>query len=186
MNTGDCTSCYPAYSLLQGKCEVEKPADPNCKTLDAGQCIECVPGFYLNQGKCNTVNPLCRTSNPLGNCLTCYQGYNLSNGNCTIPSNNDPKCIQKSGDICQACADRFYLEKGVCTPVNQSCQLYSMVGGQCITCQDGYRLDRVQCILSPKSSDVYCDEVDANSKCIRCRSRFYIRNDRCEPVSNLC
>lgn len=61
---GQCTSCYPGYSLASGVCAAAIKSDPYCETNNAnGQCMKCYTGYYLNNNKCTALNPLCKTSN---------------------------------------------------------------------------------------------------------------------------
>jgi hypothetical protein len=165
--------------------------DPNCKTYTFQQtCGSCYTGYILASGRCisdpNDANSLCRTRDPTnGLCLTCYGGYRLVNGNCIVPQNQDPYCIQKSGSSCLACTDRYYLNQGVCTRVDSSCWQYVMVGGACISCQNGFRLVDGKCVQA-LSSDPNCETADFNSICTRCRFGFGLKNNRCEPISILC
>ena len=160
-NTGDCTACYPGYGLNSGKCEVGS-SDPHCRSFKDGVCQSCSRGYFLSSNRCIVQNSLCRTINQDdGSCMSCYPGYTLTpKGECIVPANNDPNCAQKSGSTCLSCNDRYFLEKGICCPVNPLCYTYDMLSGRCVNCYTGYFLSKGQCLPSLQSNDSNCETVN--------------------------
>lgn len=76
--TGDCTSCYRGYSLVNG-CE--------CVVGNSGVGTEdtCTFRQVLIDHKCVNVSDQCKTWDPVtAACTSCYQGYVISNSDCVI------------------------------------------------------------------------------------------------------
>ena len=62
--TGECTSCYSGYFLLEGQCQIvatalSVPFCQNYNPLDPRQCLKCVTGYYLSGNVCNKVSATC-------------------------------------------------------------------------------------------------------------------------------
>ena len=62
--TGQCTSCFNGYFLLDGLCQIvatalSVPFCQNYNPLDPRQCLKCVSGYYLQSNTCLNVSPLC-------------------------------------------------------------------------------------------------------------------------------
>lgn len=95
---GQCTSCYPGYSISGISCAVTASGSTGSTTtttpstvdlrclnpLRASPCTTCQAGYYVDasSGVCVAARPQCLTyvlNGPsAGNCITCSPGYNLS------------------------------------------------------------------------------------------------------------
>ena len=189
---GECTECYRGYEINSGKCVIESPKDPNCKTSNGNFCVECYQGFYYSQGDraCKRLNPLCKTSNlATGACLTCYPGYNLNQrtGQCEVFF-KDPNCLQFNlNNICMECANRFYLASdNKCMPVNPLCKTSSPANGACLTCYPGYTLSGRDCVVGSER-DANCQTFNGEL-CVKCYKNFYLNSGsgKCMAVNPLC
>lgn len=194
------------------------PTNQRCKT--------CYTGFYydLTRESCYPLNPLCRTVDSQNNCLTCYMGYLLRGGSCLIdnaqnlPSfskgsqsgqvgtsgqgssgqGEDKNCqkYKEGSALCEVCANRYYLSKGVCTQVDPTCKTWDTMRGHCTSCYSGYTCGENEFSCRPaatpavNSSDPnsfkkYCIKY-RNGVCAGCSYRFYLSFGFCLPVSDLC
>lgn len=99
--------------------------------------LNCTGRTYYDSVKyiCANVNALCNTFNDTnGNCLTCLSAANqVVNGSC-VPT---PVIT---------CADRQYALNGVCYNVDSLCSTFVFIGGQCISCIQGFRLVNGTCV----------------------------------------
>jgi hypothetical protein len=78
--------------------------------------------------------------------LTCKQvGYVVVAGNCVAQITINPWCgsFYPGTVICQSCVAGYFIEPStwICTPANQRCLTYNMIGGSCTSCQYPYHLD---------------------------------------------
>lgn len=93
MANGDCETCWPGFSLVQGDCVVGEQAttastksgvvDVYCIKIVNGVCNECSNGYYYHKNDqiCKQADPLCKDYNKdNGDCTDCYRGYSLNSG----------------------------------------------------------------------------------------------------------
>ena len=170
---GDCTRCYPGYTLAAGDCVIGDSAagngDPNCKSTNAaGVCKDCYASYYLSsQNTCLRLDPLCKNYTARKDaCDGCYDGYTLYQGKCVISTqipdaNSDPYCIATKGAICVKCANGYYLshDDGLCKQLNPLCKKSNMSNGQCKDCYTGYTLSAGTCIVAASVNIPYCARV---------------------------
>jgi len=87
--TGDCTSCFKGYDLINGTCSFStfnsaKPAQIGCSTWDWDNqiCLQCSKRWVFNSNKqCVPVDDQCSSfDSNSGTCTACFSGYNLQNG----------------------------------------------------------------------------------------------------------
>ena len=186
---GECTSCYPGYSVQNGNCGISQLKDPNCKTQNGQACVECYMGFFYSgaEGKCKRLNPLCKTSNlSNGFCTSCYPGYtvNPSSGNCEVFF-RDPNCKNfDANNYCIECGIRFYIAEGKCKPVNPLCKDYNPSNGFCTECYSGYVVSAGTCKLG-SAVDPNCKTLNGDV-CVECFSMYFPSNGKCQQASPLC
>lgn len=53
---------------------------------------------------------------------------------------SDPNCFEMRDGVCVVCSNRFVKIDGKCTPVNDYCNTYDMVTGDCTSCYGGFVL----------------------------------------------
>ena len=122
-----------------------------------------------------------------GRCVTCYLGYMISNGSC-IPEGGqvDQFCRRFENNVCRECYSGYFIKTttGECIVINPFCRISNETTGDCLSCYQGYIVSEGKCV--PTSVDPNCVRFDENQTCVRCSSRFFMRNGLCTPVSPLC
>jgi hypothetical protein len=165
LSSTTCTkvNCQPNQFSQYGYCV---DASPLCATFDAimGNCLTCILGYYLqNDGSCLQglagsvisstnpcpngyyytnftcfqANPLCRTFNQLtGACTSCLDNTYFLNsvGSCVL--------------ISSFCGYRQYFNQGSCLPVNNLCDAYDQLTGNCLSCLDNTLLKGGICLYN--------------------------------------
>ena len=195
---GQCTSCYPGYSVDGGKCIVGGSIEPNCQTFSGNFCVACFSGYYPSEGKCKQVNPLCKTfDSSTGFCTSCYPGYSIIQGLCEISLTKDANCKQfdsANPNYCLACYSGYISTQGKCKEQNLLCKKINLNNGNCTECWPGYTLYNGDCVvigssqsISEVSGDIYCIEVQG-TVCVKCSSGYYLNKQqaKCKQINPLC
>ena len=202
LQNGGCESCYPGYQLDEnarcvtggssGKNNQNVQRDPYCVKYENQNCIRCANGYYLTKNsECEQVNPLCKTSERLsGDCLSCYSGYVLADGGCYIAQQIQiPYCEVPAPGMtgkCEECITGYYPgQSGDCQPVSILCGDYDRFSGKCLSCIQGYVLQRGDCIYPALGFDANCREYEG-AYCADCARGFYLENYLCQPVDGRC
>jgi hypothetical protein len=148
---GACASCFAGYTLSGTICVLSTSIyDPECSAHSGSVCTACYGGYYVNSsGVCVLANPLCASLGVNGVCTSCYAGYVLSGTTCAVPVvSYDPYCSTHSGSACTACYAGYYVSSsGVCSLASPWCATYAMIGGNCLSCPNGYSLSSGKCTL---------------------------------------
>jgi proprotein convertase subtilisin/kexin type 5 len=158
-DVGICENCYTGYSVsANGSCVVtaSSPANNGCTQWEKNACVKCSVRFYFNADKvCTAISDHCRDWNSNGECTSCYYGYSVNGASCVqdasqpiaIESANNPLCSKWEGSNCVACAFHSYLKaNGICTAVNDFCNTWDKLDGNCLSCYKGYDLVNGTCV----------------------------------------
>ena len=202
--TGECSSCYNGYDLVNGTCvysssNTAAPKDAGCSKWSNGVCQECSSSWVFNaNGVCIPVSDQCKTHDASGNCLTCYVGYDLVNGSCLYSSSNNAKPTDGgcrtwdwANAKCTACSNNcVFNSNGLCIPVSDLCRTSSSEG-LCTSCYKGYDLVNGTCLFSASNSaplaDAGCRIWNwTTESCSECSNSWYLWNGKCAEVSTLC
>lgn len=205
--SGNCTSCFKGYDLVEGNCvfsssNTAKPSDLGCAKWDWDNqiCLACSKGYYLNSNRiCTAYSSQCKTISNSGLCISCFKGYDLIDGNCVFSASNTAKpadlgCSNWNWDsqICLKCSKNWVFNSfGICVPVNDLCSTWSDAG-LCTSCYKGYDLVNGTCVFSSsntaKPSDLGCGNWDWNNQiCISCSKGFTFNAKKvCVAVSDQC
>jgi hypothetical protein len=84
---------------------------------------------------------------------------------------------------CLACADRYYLQFGICYPVSPLCLTYNNTNGYCLTCFQGYSLNGTIC---QRTTSPNCAQYSTSGVCTQCQDRFYLSGQNCIAVGMAC
>jgi hypothetical protein len=170
------------------------PCSVSCTVLgcanNTGYCYECLLGWYGS--KCGEPCNLCRDGLcDLRKCSNgCIDGYyqDVSSGNYYCRPCVKQECVAcLNSTYCTQCNIGFYVRAymtsygrgeaecrscssdfpcGECDSM-LNCKTCSRVDGrlECSVCQDGYVLDKTQCIKKDQQCPTSCNSCDANSIC---------------------
>lgn len=211
--TNRCIVCLPTYIMNSlGYCTLNNGVSPsivdsatalnistitnpdaNCLQRDNnGLCTNCITRYYLISGICVAVPAQCQTYNMMtGKCITCIANYELySQGNQTeycvqMPNATDPNCLVTDlNSFCIRCKVGYYINNGVCYIANTMCKTFDLIGGQCLTCYDGYTLEQSNCVSL--TNQATCLTYNFQNTCISCVNGYYVVNGVCTAVNSLC
>lgn len=74
---------------------------------------------------------------------------------------------------------------GKCQAVNVNCNTYSDFDGSCLTCFQGFSLNKLgQCVQSSVSNG--CSTFDSAGKCTKCGSGYYLQSGNCIQIDPQC
>jgi hypothetical protein len=182
-NNGYCTSCPSGYQIWQQLCIRIIDLNPYCLTFTGTVCAFCLPNYYLGtNGICIALSSACNTYNmQTGFCLSCPVGYLFYNNQCSNLVYTNPYCQLFTGTICTRCYDRYWLNNGLCVPVNNLCNTYEQLTGLCLTCKSGYIFNNGLCI---KNSPCLTTNP-VTGACITCPSGFIVFLTLCIDIKTL-
>ena len=152
---GLCDKCYDGYRLKYDKCEeIDLLTSENygCRRWDEGDCVECAKRFFMNYGKCEKIDDLCREWDDSGKCKSCYKGYVIEGKSCIrdpyeFAPSKDSLCAEWKDRVCLKCAERAYFnDYDKCVAVSDFCKTWDVFDGQCLSCYDGYDLQKGKCV----------------------------------------
>ena len=147
---GICEQCYQGFEIVDGICvkiDIANSVNRGCRKFENNVCVECSRRFFFNADNiCTPINDNCEKWTESGVCENCYRGYLLENGDCVLdtsrPEIEDLLCAEFQEGICLSCAERaFFNVDGKCTPVNDNCNTWDRMTGECLTCYKGYELN---------------------------------------------
>ena len=173
---------------------------PNCEWAsdDKAKCSKCSNMTVLAEvnndfNTCETVLD-CAVRDPITRkCLLCpdpTKHLNVDQTTCTDAySNAVPDCNQKSpfADQCLVCNSGFYLTSTfTCTAHTKvdNCFYYDSYRNNCVTCEDGYRLDGNQCVMETLDNCVFASTTEWGM-CMACVENYELVGGKCFPMSPL-
>ena len=198
--SGNCTTCYPGYSVSNGLCVVSADEDkfPNCKSVENETCKECYNRYYLSETGCKEVNPLCKGYDlNTGACTSCYPGYKISGSQCVLPDPEeiDGNCKEFSisnPEVCVLCYQGYSVINGKCTIRDDLCAEYSQADSRCTACYSGYTLNQNnRCVITDSTQTVGISDANCikllNNDCIQCADGFFLNTQKkCELANPQC
>lgn len=178
---GACTSCPAGYQIYQNLCILIITLNPYCLTFQGTICTVCKPNYYLgSNGICIALSSACKTYNmQTGYCNSCPVGYILYNNQCFNLVFSNPYCQVFTGTSCTTCYNRYWLNNGICKPVNSLCVTYDQATGFCLSCGSGYNLQNGLCIK------VTTCLTTVNGNCATCPAGFVVFQNNCIDVLTL-
>ncbi|KAL7717125.1 protein serine/threonine kinase [Entamoeba marina] len=158
--------------------------EKNCIVEVEGRCVTCDNGYSLDETNnppiCIECGTGCSECNNNDTCLSCKDGliYNTT-GSCF----KDVNCITIVNSSCVVCEDGYRIVDGTCEECIDGCKNCQTSGGVeiCNLCSVNYVLIDNACQLFNETN---CSKVDSGSKCITCKSGFYLSgNGDCLSIS---
>lgn len=189
--TGDCTSCFPGYSLKNKACVKQNSPlwatvtnlTAVCKTKRNNQCVECPYRYYLRNNVCILVSNSCDNYDSNGNCLTCNIGFFLQNHNCinygTVKGTDQNCKLFQQESYCLECYAGFVNIKGSCESVDPLCRTYDNTTGYCTSCYEGYAINGRTCQLIGGQTLNPCLEQNTKGLCLQCVLSYSLSNGSC-------
>lgn len=133
--------------------------------------------MLTQQGNCQAKDPYC-TNYVNGLCTNCHAVYYLSAaGVCTkkVMKDKDSNCaIHDLFNFCQRCNQGFFTSAGNCLLADQLCRTFDPTNGNCLSCYDGYRLNKNRCYLN---EPIFNCKMFAGSVCAECETGYALGAD---------
>jgi hypothetical protein len=178
---GNCSICYPDYTLLSGECTL--CPFTGCDTTTASvvvnicTCTVCLSGYYLSGVNCLACPLNCAVC-PAGTCTACSPGYHLSVGSCVINAPTNCK-VATSSVVCTTCQPGYYKgANNLCYSCQSNC-LTCTTRFACSTCAITHYLHIAQSACLPLPAQ--CITIDASYACTLCSHGYYLSNGYCLP-----
>ena len=192
-NGATCYECKSGYvtSSDQKKCI----AFPNCEGLsdDNTKCSYCKEGYAVsNDGKsCKKFDNCMLLDVGDNKCKYCNYLYHLEeNGEC-----KRTLCINYVKDVCQQCAEGYYLKDNQCEKITIPFCLYLDTSNtsKCSTCVSIIDPDENGKCNYPSKIIPGCTKYNNNGECLRCKSDYEYSTDQktctfksCTKKRNVC
>ena len=153
-----CSQCYESF-WANSKCETIINPIAKCRTYSSlTTCKACHIGYFLQNNTCVRLKILnCLYAENINTCNACADSYlpaadnslctktscNIKNCNICVRANNEELCLICKNDFS---TDDKYLSCNLNQDNNFNC--LQVVGGKCISCQDGFFMDKDKCMES--------------------------------------
>ena len=184
-NKTKCTSCASGFVLVDSTC-VSQSTIVGCGLYCAScssnngtySCDTCYPGSIILNGQCSPCLAGCNvcSNQDLSICLDCVQGsFVNSTGGCSSCSSNCVSCISTGCIKCQSgytLNDKFACVK-ICPYPCETC----LIGGGCLTCLYGWKINGNQCIPDIAS-------CNAGFNCNYCALGYYLSSQTNTSIVN--
>ncbi|EAR82805.1 glycoside hydrolase family 45 protein (macronuclear) [Tetrahymena thermophila SB210] len=193
-SNSNCLACTDNYVLISGSCEPCDCPCLSCKT-DTSTCTSCIKGYILNGNTCEaTCDSTCKTcskNQDATQCTSCNSGFYLDGttvGSCVQCSQNCSSCTSKNS--CQTCTNNTILVSGQCQSCKSPCQTCQTSVTNCLSCVQGYTLNRNTC--SPTKGECHpscktCSVNNDQNACTSCFDGFLILGSgNCQPCQPPC
>lgn len=185
-----CTSCVSGLVLVNSTC-VSQTTVIGCGLYCAScssnngnySCDICNPGSILLKGQCAPCLAGCNvcSDQDLTICLNCVQGsYVNTTGGCSSCSSNCEQCISTGCTSCQSgytLNDKFACIK-ICPHPCETC----LIGGGCLSCKYGWKINGNQCIPDVAS----CNAAFNCNYCPLGYSLNYLTNSTSSIINQTC
>jgi hypothetical protein len=166
-----CTSC-----TVIPNCTME-----SCTNSSDAVCGSCAGGFYLQNNACVACSGACQTGQYQSAICSGYADRLCSS--CTAIANcASVSCTTGNNQVCNSCADGFYLQNNACVPCSLGCGAGEYQSAACSA-----RADRVcsSCTAIANCASVACTTV-SDQTCTGCDNNYFWDGASCQTCSGAC
>ncbi len=87
--------------------------------------------------------------------------------------------------FCIKCRQQYFIKNGYCLQADTLCKTFDLYGGDCLTCYDGFTLEKAKCIPLTKQSR--CKLYDFQNVCVDCEKGWFVaQGGVCKEVPSVC
>lgn len=174
-----CFTCLAGFQLTTvGNDTRCLPCGPGCVRCSDGTCLECQTGTFLNSANatCMKCKQGCKQCTGLEACTLFESGMVIISGNVVTCRPGCQVCDSTSPDVCTQCAERYFLDSGVCRQCGPGCAACSSPT-VCTRCLDNLHLAAGNCSQCAGNCRT-CNNANLSS-CVTCKRGFTLVGTAC-------